>query len=109
MTQAIRNQHPAVVLRSHYMHLRMLLAIAVIAVAALSVAIVVVATDDGGAVRAQPAPQAVTPAATSPGTRFDGGPDEGTRGIVRSSDAASLAPGTRFDGGPEEGTRGAGR
>ena len=37
-----------------------------------------------------------------PGTRFDGGPDEGTRGPI----AAPPAPGTRFDGGPDEGTRG---
>jgi hypothetical protein len=36
------------------------------------------------------------------GTRFDGGPDEGTRGIQ----AQPVAPGTRFDGGPDEGTRG---
>jgi hypothetical protein len=37
-------------------------------------------------------------------TRFDGGPEEGTRGAVRTS-----SPTVRFDGGPEEGTRGAGR
>jgi hypothetical protein len=36
------------------------------------------------------------------GTRFDGGPDEGTRGLA----AQSTAPVARFDGGPEEGTRG---
>lgn len=35
------------------------------------------------------------------GIRFDGGPDEGTRG-------AAVTPAlVRFDGGPEEGTRGA--
>ncbi|MDP8907956.1 MAG: hypothetical protein M3N47_02315 [Chloroflexota bacterium] len=38
----------------------------------------------------------------APGTRFDGGPEEGTRGPA----AAASSPGTRFDGGPEEGTRG---
>ena len=38
-----------------------------------------------------------------PGTRYDGGPEEGTRGAV----AAPSSPGTRYDGGPEEGTRGA--
>ena len=39
---------------------------------------------------------------TPPGTRFDGGPDEGTRGIQPQT----VAPGTRFDGGQDEGTRG---
>jgi outer membrane receptor protein involved in Fe transport len=37
----------------------------------------------------------------TPDTRFDGGPEEGTRGT-----ATAAAPSTRFDGGPEEGTRG---
>src|SRR5918992_654386 len=36
-----------------------------------------------------------------PGTRYDGGPEEGTRGATTSPPA----PGTRYDGGPEEGTR----
>jgi hypothetical protein len=44
------------------------------------------------------------PATSVSSTRFDGGPDEGTRG-------AAVAPveyvgTTRFDGGPDEGTRG---
>ena len=38
------------------------------------------------------------------GTRFDGGPDEGTRGL---SAQRQLPVGTRFDGGPDEGSRGA--
>ena len=38
------------------------------------------------------------------GTRFDGGPDEGTRGL--SVQPQQLPAGTRFDGGPDEGTRG---
>jgi hypothetical protein len=51
-------------------------------------------------------------APVAPGTRYDGGPDEGTRGIQRSGSAADVyvnpstgLPGTRYDGGPEEGTR----
>jgi hypothetical protein len=42
-------------------------------------------------------------APVTPGTRYDGGPEEGTRGAI----ASPPAPGTRYDGGPEEGTRGA--
>ena len=52
-------------------------------------------------------------APVAPGTRYDGGPDEGTRGIRQSGSAAEVyvnpstgLPGTRYDGGPEEGTRG---
>jgi hypothetical protein len=40
-------------------------------------------------------------APVAPGTRYDGGPEEGTRGAI----ASPAAPGTRYDGGPEEGTR----
>jgi hypothetical protein len=78
------------------------------------------------------APAAPAPSVTlQPGTRFDGGPDEGTRGefgTPRTLPAAgirfdggpnegtrgefghpaTLPPGIRFDGGPDEGTRGAG-
>ncbi len=53
-------------------------------------------------------------APAQPGTRYDGGPEEGTRGIARSGSAVDVyvnpstgLPGTRYDGGPEEGTRGA--
>jgi hypothetical protein len=55
-----------------------------------------------------------TTAPVTPGTRYDGGPEEGSRGIARSGSAADVyvnpstgLPGTRYDGGPEEGTRGA--
>jgi hypothetical protein len=100
MSDAIPQQHPAVVLRSHYMHLRTLLAIAMIAVLGLTVAVMVLANDTD-----QPTVRSATPA-TAPvsveTTRFDGGPDEGTRG------PGSLGSPTRFDGGPDEGTRGPG-
>ena len=128
MGQAIPTQHPAVVLRSHYNHLRALLAAALIALVGLTAAIVTLATDEGA--RTSP-----TPAATAaefrlpsharihggaavpdpsvpgrdlpvaPGTRYDGGPDEGTRG-PRAEPARA---GTRYDGGPDEGTSGPGR
>jgi hypothetical protein len=42
-------------------------------------------------------------APAQPGTRYDGGPEEGTRGAITSP----VTPGTRYDGGPDEGTRGA--
>lgn len=46
MSNTIQAQHPAVVLRSSYQHLRALLAIAAIAIVGLTVAVVVLATTD---------------------------------------------------------------
>jgi|1186.fasta_scaffold78145_2 hypothetical protein len=43
MTGTLQQQHPAVVLRTHYTHLKALLAIAMIAVVGLSAAVVVLA------------------------------------------------------------------
>ena len=105
MGQVIPRQHPAVVLRSQYKTVLALLCAAVVAIVALATAVVIVANDDNDvSISAQPNThqQQVLP----PGTRFDGGPDEGTRGI-QVAPAEPLAPGTRFDGGPDEGTRGA--
>jgi hypothetical protein len=91
------------VLRSHYKAVLAMLCVSLVAIVALSTALVIVANDDNEAtIAAQPSAQ---PQTLPPGTRFDGGPDEGTRGIV-GAQPAPLAPGTRFDGGPDEGTRG---
>ena len=113
-------KQPAVVLRAHYKAVRALLAAAILAVVALAAAVVILADNDktvsisprsaqlqqeqlnyGGFNPATGRPDAVQQE-LPPGTRFDGGPDEGTRGIQ----AEPVAPGTRFDGGPDEGTRG---
>ena len=101
MGQPIPSQHPSVVLRSHYKAVRALLVVAMAALIALSAAVVILADDDHEA--STSATQSSAQEQTLPaGTRFDGGPDEGTRG----PQAYPLAPGTRFDGGPDEGTRG---
>ena len=42
-------------------------------------------------------------------SRYDGGPEEGTRGMPSSNAPSTTAAGVRFDGGPEEGSRGLGR
>ena len=104
MGQVIPRQHPAVVLRKQYKMVVGLLCVACIAIVALAAAVVIVANDDDSvSISAQPQAQQQN---LPPGTRFDGGPDEGTRGI-QVAPAEPLAPGTRFDGGPDEGTRGA--
>ena len=105
MNQVVQSQHPAVVLRSNYNHLRTLLAVAMIAVVGLSAAVVILATDEDGVTTPTARSVDVASAPSLPaGTRYDGGPDEGTRGLSTSAPAPS--PGIRYDGGPEEGTRG---
>jgi hypothetical protein len=130
MGKAIPAQHPAVVLRSHFTHLRALLAVAMIAVVGLSAAVVILATDDDqrsisaspAATVSAPGPDGIrydggpeegttgiVPAGPAEGLRYDGGPEEGSSGALSSSAPASEVPGIRYDGGPEEGTTGAGR
>jgi hypothetical protein len=101
MGNPIPAQHPAVVLRSHYRQLRALLAIAMIAVVGLTSAVVILATNDDRDISTSSATQVSAPAPTG-NTRYDGGPEEGSRGVVPAQ-----SPSTRYDGGPEEGTRGA--
>jgi hypothetical protein len=103
MGQVIPRQHPAVVLKSHYKAVRALLAVALVAIVALAATVVILASDDDNATTSAQ-PKAQTQQQLPAGTRFDGGPDEGTRGI--QAQAQAPAPGTRFDGGPDEGTRG---
>jgi type II secretory pathway pseudopilin PulG len=104
MGQPIPAQHPSVVLRSHFKLVRGLLALAMVAVLALSAAVVILANDDDEVNTATKAAPAVQQQVQTPaGTRFDGGPEEGTRGLASQASAPAT---TRFDGGPEEGTRG---
>jgi hypothetical protein len=103
MSQLISPQHPAVVLRSHYTHLKTLLAIAMIAVVALAVTVVILATNESTPRSPARAASHLTSPAQPASHRYDGGPEEGT------ADAFAPAPSmTRYEGGPEEGTRGPG-
>jgi hypothetical protein len=100
MSDTISQQHPAVVLRSHYVHVRTLLVIAMVAIVALAATVVVLATraDSPSAVStAAPISAPVSHGTIYHGTtRYDGGPEEGTRG----PDAHTLPSGNRYDGGP---------
>jgi hypothetical protein len=114
MGKAVPTHHPAVVLRSHFNWLRAFLAIAMVAVAGLAAAVVIVATDEDRDTSAGSAAR-VTPTSPNAGTRYDGGPEEGTAALnqrppVATFDPNSIkqAPGVRYDGGPEEGSRGIG-
>ena len=99
MSQPVSAQHPAVVLRSHYTHLRALLAVALIVIAGLTVAVVAISTNDNSTPASA---QSSAPPASTSTSRYDGGPEEGTAGITQ------IKPGVRFDGGREEGTSGPG-
>ena len=106
MGQPIPAQHPSVVLRSHFKLVKALLAVAMAAVIGLTAAVVILANDEDqldATTKATPALQQQPQ--TQPGTRYDGGPDEGTRGAISTPQA--VPAGSRYDGGPEEGTRGA--
>jgi hypothetical protein len=105
MGKAIPAQHPAVVLRSHYKQLRALLAVAMIGVVGLTAAVVILATNEDRDTSVSSATQLSTPAPTG-SIRYDGGPEEGTRGALSSSATATSVAGVRYDGGPEEGSRG---
>jgi hypothetical protein len=73
-----------VALRSQSKLDRMLLFIALAAVVALTAAVVILTNDNDQATSASKASPAVKQQPqTAPGVRFDGGPDEGTRGPVR--------------------------
>jgi hypothetical protein len=104
MGQPIPAQHPSVVLRSHFNLVRALLIIAMAALLASAAAVLILANDEdqvnsAAVSKSAPAAQQQLPA----GTRFDGGPDEGTRGLAAQPQSPVT---TRFDGGPDEGTRG---
>jgi hypothetical protein len=118
MGQAIPSQHPAVVLRSHYDHMRALLAVAMIALVGLTAAVVILATDDDPGTSAGSATQVRAPSQAG-STRYDGGPEEGTAEVSTSQPRVTESqafPGLaheangaqtderRYDGGPEEGT-----
>ena len=93
MGKAVPEQHPAVVLRSHYNHLRTLLIAALIAVLGLAGAVVIVANDDDTVVSTS------TPAIESGST-----PDTSPLPQRRLDGAVDTAPAPRYDGGPNEGS-----
>jgi hypothetical protein len=68
------------------------------------------ATHQPSALQVGPYPSAASVSPNMrPGTRYDGGPEEGTRGAFIAPTDGTLSvppfPDTRYDGGPEEGTR----
>jgi hypothetical protein len=103
MSDTISQQHPAVVLRSHYVHVRTLLVIAMIAIVALAATVVVLATREDSPTAVSAAAPVSAPVSHDTlyhgTTRYDGGPEEGTRG----PSAHTIAPGNRYDGGPLSG------
>ena len=126
MSDVIPSQHPAVVLRSHYQHLRWLLGVMVIAVVGLTAAVVILAVNNDSATSApsSSAASVAIPAAAAgsqvgatldhrglqatPGltTRYDGGPEEGTRGVLATPSSSQPQNPYSYNGGHEEGLAG---
>jgi len=100
MGQVIPRQHPAVVLKSHYKAVRALLAVALIAIVALAATVVILASDDDNATTSAQ-PQAQAQEQLPAGTRFDGGPDEGTRGPQSYWEQSNAR--TSYQPAPDEG------
>jgi hypothetical protein len=102
MNEAISPQHPAVVLRSHYEHLRALFAVAMVAVVGLTVAVVILATTNSTTARTSAHVSSGSPALSSswrPGvTRYDGGPEEGSLFATPPQN-----PAYDYNGGHDEG------
>ena len=96
MGQAIPAKPPTVVRQTP---MRALLAFVALAVAGIAVTAVILANNNQSTTDANVASRGPAPAQTTVGQRYDGGPEEGTRGIVQTQ-----RPAARYDGGPEEGT-----
>ena len=92
MGKAVPEQHPAVVLRSHYNHLRALLIAALIAVLGLAGAVVIVANDDDTVVSTS-TPAIESGSTPAPAPRYDGGPNEGS---------ADISPGVNLPARPNQ-------
>ena len=60
MSNAVQAHHPAVVLRANYLHLRALLAVALVAIIGLTIAVVVLAVNNGTVTSAAPRVNRVT-------------------------------------------------
>ena len=96
------------------------IAILLVTVAASLLVLAVLALNGDFSAGSDEPPAAVSAAGAvnlAPGVRYDGGPDEGTRGasppaVVTTADALDrnlVESSSRYDGGPDEGTRGPGR
>jgi uncharacterized iron-regulated membrane protein len=97
MGQAIPAKPPTVVRQTP---MRALLAFVALAVAGIAVTAVILANNNNQSTTdANVASRGPAPAQTTVGQRYDGGPEEGTRGLVQTQ-----RPPARYDGGPEEGT-----
>jgi len=96
MGRAIPHQHPAVVLRSHYNYLRALLAVAMIAVAGLTAAVVIIATHD----EADNSRSATSRSADAPRSQPRPTQVQAFPGLARQAEQAQAN-----DGGSEDGTR----
>jgi hypothetical protein len=105
----LEGHHPLIAIRTRGRKAALLL-IAAVALA-VAVAIAFEIRDKGGTGASQPSVAAKHAPATRgdatslpPGTRYDGGPEEGTRGPLQIVHSSALPPGVRVENGPQERT-----
>jgi hypothetical protein len=106
MGKAIPTQHPAVVLRSHYKQLRALLAVAMIAVVGLTAAVVILANDSDEVSSTSSAANPIESIRYGGFNSATGRPESAPL-PQREASVQNRTGDSRYDGGPEEGTRGA--
>jgi hypothetical protein len=100
MGNAIPAQHPSVVLRSHFLLVRALLVAATIAVVGLSVWVVILANDADQSSKTASSAESIRYGSFNPAT---GRPQ--SIPLQQEQALQSRIGTTRYDGGPEEGTR----
>jgi hypothetical protein len=107
MGQAIPRQQPAVVLRSQFNQLRALLAIVLVAVAGLTATVAILATNDEADTSGRSAsePSALTPQVKR-GSAYAAAISALTPEQLAAAfgHGTAVDSGTRYDGGPEEGS-----
>jgi len=112
----LEGRHPLIAIRTRGGKPASLLEVLLIAAVTLGAAVAIAfaihhnggtgaSQQSGLAAKRFPANQAHA-APLAPGVRYDGGPEEDTRGLLQFTRTTPLAPDVRYDGGPEEGTRG---
>jgi hypothetical protein len=100
MGNTVPAQHPSVVLRSHFQLVRALLLAATIAIVGLSIWVVILANDEDQPSRTASSAEALRYGGFNPAT---GQPQSAP--LPQEHPLQSRIGTTRYDGGPEEGTR----
>jgi hypothetical protein len=104
MAHTLHNQPAAVALRRRARGPLWIAVAAALAAASVLLALLLASGSERSSAPDEPG-RATRTLNVAAGVRYDGGPDEGSRGVVPAG-TEEAAEGIRYDGGPDEGTRG---